>query len=248
MPTPPDTDREARLDALRRALAHTGPLITEPVPIPGMGSAVIVTRPADTDRLLDQAANDPEQNLPYWAEIWPSGIALAAAIAHRPERIRGRRVLELGCGVGITAAIALVHGACLTVTDYAPESLLLARMTCLRHTGREPDATRQINWRDPSIADLTAEGRYDVILGADLLYERRDVAPLLGAIDALLAPTGALWLAEPGRPPAAAFLNEMNRNGWTAQSAAWSGPWPDPKDAGVIARTHWLQRQGQSRS
>lgn len=239
-------DREASLAALRDALAHTGPLVTERVAIPGTGITLEVTRPADTDHLLDQIADDPEQNLPYWAEIWPSGVALAAAIARHPERVRDRRVLELGCGVGVTAAVAVAHGARLTVTDYAPEALTLARLTTLRHAGREPDAARQANWRAATVAELAADGRFDVVLGADLLYERRDIEPLLAAVDRLLAPGGALWLAEPGREPARIFLKELAARGWAAETTAWSGPWPDPDDAGVTATTHWLCPPGPS--
>lgn len=237
---PDDLDRQ--IDALTAQLEHTGELVTEYVAIPGTGITVTVSRPVDTDRLLDQIADDPEQNLPYWAEIWPSGIALAAEIAIHPERVRGRRVLELGSGVGITAALAVQHGAHLTVTDYAPESLLLTGMTVLRHTGTAPDAARRVNWRGPDVAAIAREGRFDVVLGADLLYERRDIAPLIAAIEMLLSPDGALWLAEPGRPPARIFLETMRERGWRIASTAWDGPWPDPKDAGTTARAHWVQR------
>ncbi len=233
----------ARVHELISQLAHTGALVQDTVVIPGSEATVAVTRPADTDLLLEQIAADPEQNLPYWAEIWPSGIALAGAIAAHPDRVRDRRVLELGCGVGVTAAIALAAGARLTVTDYAPEALVLAALTGLRHTGREPERADRVNWRDPvALRSLTADGPFEVILGADLLYERRDVAPLLAALDVLLAPNGALWLAEPGRPPAATFLETLRSGDWIDESARWEGPWADPDDAGVVVQTHWLRR------
>jgi predicted nicotinamide N-methyase len=235
-------DAEREIESLRSRLEHTGELVTEVVAIPGTEIAVTVTRPVDTDRLLDQIAHDPEQNLPYWAEIWPSGIALAADIARHPERIRGRRVLELGSGVGITAAVAVQHGAHLTVTDYAPESLLLTEMTVRRHTGEAPASIRQMNWRGSDVDTISREGRFDVVLGADLLYERRDIEPLVAAIETLLLPDGALWLAEPGRKPALDFLEAMRGRDWRLASTVWEGPWPDPKDAGTTARTHWMQR------
>jgi predicted nicotinamide N-methyase len=237
MPPPP-----ARVSELLDRLAHTGTLIDAPVAIPGSDVTVEVTHPVDTDRLLDQIAADPEQNLPYWAEIWPSGIALAGAILRHPERVRGRRVLELGCGVGVSAAVALASGARLTVTDYAPEALALTRLTCLRHTGREPEAAETVNWRDPaSLRALVAEAPFAVVLGADLLYERRDIVPLLAALEILLAPGGAVWLAEPGRPPAIEFLDALRGAGWQDDATRWEGPWADPNDAGVAVETHWLR-------
>lgn len=235
-------DTAATLALLRRQLAHTGPLATEMVEIPQSRFVLEVTRPTDTNRLLDQAADDPEQNLPYWAEIWPSGIALAGDIVRCPERVRGRRVLELGSGVGITAAIALLHGATLTVTDYAEESLCLTRMTCLQNVGREPAGVRRINWRTPAVSALPNDGRFDVVLAADCLYETRDIEPLRTAIDMLVAPGGALWLSEPGRKPAKTFLQGMKAGSWHGPETYWRGPWPDPTEAGTKVTTHWLRR------
>ncbi len=233
----------ARVSALLESIAHTGALVDTRVAIPGGETTVGVMRPADTDRLLDLSASDPEQNLPYWAEIWPSGIALAGATAARPERVRGRRVLELGCGVGVTAAVALASGARLTVTDYAPEALVLTRVTCLRHTGREPERCERLNWRDPAaLRAVTGDEPFEVVLGADLLYERRDIVPLLAALDVLIAPGGALWLAEPGRPPAIEFLEALKRGGWRDDATRWEGPWSDPDDVGVAVESHWLRR------
>lgn len=218
-----------------------GPLVEETVAIPGTDRWVSVVRPADIDALLEHVVDDPEQNLPYWAEVWPSGIALAAAIAREPELVRGRRVLELGCGIGITAAVALDAGADMVVTDYAPESLLLTRLTSRRFAGREPE-THRLNWRAPLPDTILADG-FPVVLAADVLYERRDITPLLDLAGRIVAPDGILWLAEPGRPPAAAFLERAHEWGWSIRSSRWNGPWPDPKDAGVIARVHLLQRQ-----
>ena len=55
-------------------------------------------RRATRDALLDEEAFEHEEFLPYWAELWPSAIALARVLARRP--LTGRRVLELGCGLG----------------------------------------------------------------------------------------------------------------------------------------------------
>jgi predicted nicotinamide N-methyase len=223
-------------------MRHLGELVDEAVPIPGTGQVQTILRPVETDRLLDLAAGDPEQNLPYWAELWPSGIALAGAIAARPELVRGRQVLELGCGLGVTAIAALAAGADLTVTDYADDALTLARFNCLRATGRAPAALR-VNWRAPDEAfqDLVAAG-FPVVLAADVLYEARDVAPLAGLAGRIVAPGGLLWLAEPGRRPALRFLTEMRAAGWAEEATTWEGPWPDPNDAGVIVTVHALRR------
>ena len=232
---------EDDLDDLRARLI----LHDETVDIPGSNRILTITRPSDTDALLDQAAGDPEQNLPYWSELWPSGIALAAAILEQPDLVRSLPVLELGTGLGITAIAALEAGADLIVTDYSPESLVLASANSRRNTGREP-RTVQMNWRDPdqALLDEFPDG-FPVVLAADVLYERRDIQPLLSLFDRLVALGGLLWLAEPGRPPASIFLETASRQGWTFDTTTSRGPWPDPKDEDVIARVHQMRRRGQ---
>ena len=230
------------LDALRGDVALLGAITTEEVMLPASGTRYTIHRPIETDRLLDHSATDPEQNLPYWAEIWPSGLALADAICYQPDLVRGLRVLELGAGLGITAIAALAAGAELTVTDYAPEALVFSRLHALANLGREP-ATLQLNWRrpDPALFRLARRG-FPVILAADVLYERRDVAPLLSLIDQVIAPGGLLWLAEPGRPVAAKFLEVARDRGWHGETSHATGPWPDPKDLGVMVGVHQLRR------
>ena len=160
----------------------------------------MITRPVDYDRLIDDAAADPEQNLPYWAELWPSGVALAAKIARDPAIVQGRRVLELGCGLGVTAIAAMRAGADLLVTDYSPEALALCSLNALEQAGAEPKTLR-VNWRDPNPRLNDAGVGFPVVLAADVLYESRDVDPLLALVE---RGRGAGWraLARRARTPA----------------------------------------------
>lgn len=237
----PDAVTESDTRELINQLTHTGSLVQETISIPGYGRIVEVIRPTDIETLLDQSALDPEQNLPYWAEIWPSGIALAGAIAAEPARIAHRPIIELGSGLGITAAVALAHDARLVATDYAHESTVLTRLTCRLHTHREPDV-RQLNWRSPDADLLQPDGsRWPVVLAADVLYEERDIDPVLDIFARILAPGGMVWLAEPGRRPAQRALERANRRGWNIVTSEWETDWPDPKDAGVVVRVHQLR-------
>jgi predicted nicotinamide N-methyase len=217
------------------------PIVDEAITLPQSGRRLLIRRPTDLDALLDQVADDPEQNLPYWSEIWPSGIALADAILTGPEAVAGRRVLEIGSGLGVTACAALLAGAELTITDYAAESLLLSRFNTLRNVGREPTAKR-LNWRRSALDVIEISDGYPVILAADVLYEARDIEPFLRFVGALLAPDGLFWLAEPERPVAARFLEVAAASHWCGSTSTHTGPWPDPKDQGVHVRLHQLCR------
>lgn len=223
-----------------------GPLATIDVRLPESGAVYRVTRPTDDDRLIDAMADDPEEVLPHWAAVWPSGIALADALLAAPEVVRGKRVLELGCGLGITAIAALQAGAELTVTDYAPGALALCRQNTLANAGREPVAM-QINWRSPGEAFLALAGDgFPVVLAADVLYEARDIAPLLALAGRVVAPGGLLWLAEPGRPIAREFVGQLEARGWRGEWRVHNGPWHDREDRGVVVTLCRLIHEDES--
>ncbi len=223
-----------------------GPLAREEVTLPRSGVRVVVSRPIDVDALLDQAAGDPEQNLPYWAEIWPSGVALADAILQEPDLVAGKPVFELGCGLGITAVAAAHAGADLILSDYSPESLALA-LNNLSQNGAFAHHAIQLNWREPTpeFERMIGEG-FPVVLAADVLYEARDIGPLLVFVERVVGPGGLFWLAEPGRAIAGRFLEQAAERGWRGERTEHAGPWPDPKDEGVVVRLYQLRRDESS--
>jgi predicted nicotinamide N-methyase len=136
--------------------------------------------------------------MPYWAELWPAGLALARAL---PVELAGRGVVELGCGLGVPSLVAAARGANVTAVDWAPEAIELLHENAARN-GLAVDA-RVADWR-------AFGGDYDLALAADVLYEERNVAPLLELLPRL---TAEVLLAEPGRPHAASFL-ERARADW----------------------------------
>lgn len=226
-----DPTGERRLTRLRARLAGRLALGEGEVTLPRAGRRYRLLVPADHDRLLDEAEGDPEEQLPYWAEIWPSGIALADLALERAADLACQPALELGCGLGITATAALQAGARLLVTDYAPAALALCRYNTLRNAGRAP-AALPLNWRQPAddlFRHVAAARGFPVVLAADVLYEPRDIAPLLALVPRLLRPGGALWLAEPGRLTSRRFLDVADEQGWRRSSTYVDGPWPDSR-------------------
>ncbi|MCW2966013.1 MAG: Methyltransferase type 12 [Actinomycetia bacterium] len=148
-------------------------------------------RPSAPDELIDETAFEQDEFLPYWAELWPASIALAAAL---PD-LAGLRVVELGCGLGVPSLVAAARGAEVTATDWATDAIDLLRENAARN-GLELHAELR-DWREP-----WAE-RFDLALAADVLYEQRNVEPLLERLREL-APKALVGLA--GRPYEAAFL------------------------------------------
>jgi predicted nicotinamide N-methyase len=227
---------------LEARLATRDRLIT----LPATGARFAIRGPAREGhhRLFAEAKATREKQLPYWVDIWPSGVALADFALLEAEALAGRPVLELGCGLGVTATAALAAGADLAVADYSDLSLAFCRINALRNTGCAPRPLA-FNWRDPLPGVLARLGplpAFPVILAADILYEDRDVAPVCALVDRLLAPDGELWLAEPGRKPARAFLDALAAAGWRRTTEQVDGPWPGGEKARV--RIHVLARPG----
>src|ERR1043166_8269991 len=104
-------------------LARRLDLVEETVALPVR--ALSILRPRDAEALLDEEAFEREEFLPYWAELWASGVALAEAVAARD--VRGRRVVELGCGLALPSLAAALGGAHLLATAWSPDPIELAR-------------------------------------------------------------------------------------------------------------------------
>src|SRR5919109_404326 len=85
---------------------------------------VRIARPRDVDALLDEDAFEHEEFLPYWAELWPSGLALAAAVAELD--LRDARTVELGCGLAVPSVVAALQGAEALATDWSHDALRFA--------------------------------------------------------------------------------------------------------------------------
>ena len=157
-------------------------------------------RPPSAEELIDESAFDEEEFLPYWAELWPSGVALARHVATR--ELSGQRVVELGCGLGLPALAASMRGAEVLATDWSEDAIELLQ----RNAERNGVFLRvaRVRWSEPE--PLLRAAPWDVVLGADLLYEARNAEQLAELLPQL---GGEMLLAEPGRPYAKEFLERF---------------------------------------
>jgi predicted nicotinamide N-methyase len=180
-------------------------LVEETVQLPGR--TLTILRPRSAEALLDEKAFEHEEFLPYWAELWASGEALARAIAERD--VASLRVVELGCGLALPSLAAALGGAHVLATDWSPEAIALARENALRNDLQLETAV--VRWSDPE--PLLERAPWDLVLAADVLYERRNADELL----ALLPQLGDdVLIADPGRPHAKTFF-ERAAEDWTVE-------------------------------
>jgi predicted nicotinamide N-methyase len=161
-----------------------------------------VLQPAEAAEIPDDHQVEWAPLAPYWSVLWRSGVALARELDG--EELRGLRVVELGCGLAVPSIAAARGGAEALATDGDIDALGLVERNAEANDVRVETAA--VDWADPD--ELVERGPFDLVLATDVLYERPGVAMLLELLPRL-APVA--WVADPGRPAAAPFLEHAER-------------------------------------
>lgn len=149
---------------------------------------------------------------PLFGNLWPSSLQLAARMAARPL-VPLERILEVGCGLGLASLVSHRRGADVTASDCHPlAALFLARN--VRLNGLPPLPYRHGDWA--ATAGTTAQperrvvdGRFDLIIGSDVLYERDDAGGLSGFIARHALPDAEVLIVDPNRGNRPAFNRRM---------------------------------------
>jgi predicted nicotinamide N-methyase len=141
--------------------------------------------------------------LPFGSVLWPAAIVLGDALVRDPELVRGKCVVELGCGLGLGAIVATKLGAAeVLATDNHTD---MPQM--YEHNARLNDVTpryRHYDW-----ATQEDFGVFDVVLASDVLYELSACTLLADAIDRTLSSSGLAIVSDPGRPHWPRFLKKL---------------------------------------
>ena len=196
----------AEILVLERKLRRRFRTVVSDVPVGG--GTLSLLHPASAEELISEEDFLVDERLPYWADVWPSSRILADHVSRRTRS--GKRMLELGCGVGLVTATALLAGHDVTATDYYDDALLFTRVNGWRIARREP-ATRLVDWRALP-EDL---GRFDLVIAADVLYERPYGRVVAEAVAHTLGRGGEAVVADPGRVAANDFVSTARALGLT---------------------------------
>ena len=154
--------------------------------------------PPDVDALIDEEAFAADERIPYWANVWESALVLAEEIAGMEPA--GRRLLELGCGLGLPVVVAARCGFRAMATDYEAAALEGVRYNADRNAASDL-AVRLLDWR--RIPDEL--GQFDLVVAADVLYEKHHAMALAAVIARTLVSGGIALVADPGRARAVEF-------------------------------------------
>lgn len=145
-----------------------------------------------------------------FGHVWPAGCLLARAMSDHP--VEGKRILELGCGLGLASLVLKKRGADVLATDHhplAPE--FLAANAALN--GLSPVPYRNLDWNEPA-PDL---GRFDLIIGSDILYERRHAALLAPVFERHAKDQAEIVIADPGRGNSALMNRVLAAQGYAVE-------------------------------
>jgi predicted nicotinamide N-methyase len=170
----------------------------------------LISRPAKADTLLDHPAVRARFSdgayLPYWVDLWPSARMLGKVLL-REHWTPGMRVLEIGCGLGLPGVVALSVGLRVTFSDCDRSALHFAGRNA-RANGFSDFELLPLDWNHPP-RDL----KFPLVFGSDLIYEGRNVAPLVDLIGCVLAPDGVCLITDQDRIPAELLRRTLEAHG-----------------------------------
>lgn len=195
-------------DALRDELAAAYELTERNLAT--AAGALRYTAIADPDRLLDddrllEASHEELPWHPYWVHAGAAACGLAQLLTTLP--LEGKRVLDLGCGLGVTSVAALTAGASVVACDHAPPALQFTRLNTRSYAERVH--VRRFDWRYDSFGE-----QFDLIVGSDVLYNRADLPFLDRLWRTARRADGLILLADPRRPLTGGLLNDVVALGW----------------------------------
>ncbi|MDO6385252.1 MULTISPECIES: methyltransferase [unclassified Uliginosibacterium] len=154
-----------------------------------------------------EALGVPPASWPLFGLLWPSGQILARLMAERI--VTTERILELGCGLGLASLVAHRRGADITASDFHPlaasfllENLRLNAMSALPFV--------RTGWQD----DCTELGRFGLIIGSDVLYERDEAGVLPAFIERHAYAQAEVLIVDPDRGNRPHFNRHMSTLGF----------------------------------
>lgn len=148
-----------------------------------------ILKVTDLEQLL--GGKDPFENVsefPFWIKLWESSMVLAGLMASLPPD-PDKKILELGAGLAAPGLVASARGFQVTLSDYEPHILDFERVSAAA-SGLDTIDFKIIDWKKPPEME-----KFDIIIGAEILFRDEFFQPLLDVFNQYLAPEGVIYLS-----------------------------------------------------
>ena len=188
------------------------------------GCELQMTEVGDVDALLDSMVEREGRlhevaRFPYWAEVWPTALAMARWFCRAEEPIPRGWTCELGCGLGLVGIALAQLGWRVEATDFVEDALIFAahnaRLNRVQHNHR----VAYLDWRNP------VGGPYECLVGSDIVYEKKNHRYLERILHKLLLPGGRFYLGDPQRKDADAFVARLVAQGYSQRREVCVETW-----------------------
>lgn len=160
-----------------------------------------------------------ESGWPLFGQVWPSARVLALAMDS--HAIAGKRILEIGAGLALASLVIHRRAGDVTVTDWHPLTETFLQRN-LKANALGPLNYQAGDWELDGADNASGLGRFDLIIGSDVLYERQQPAQLARFIEQHAEPGAEIIIVDPDRGNRSAFSKAMDALGYQLAMTAAS--------------------------
>lgn len=158
----------------------------------------------------DQDQSLAEEHCPYFGVMWEAGVGLSQFLT--PSMCEGKKILEIGCGLGLPSFVATRFGGSVIATDFHADVPIFLKIN--QDKNNIIFDYQVMNWRSEIDRTKNNLGQFDLVLGSDILYESQHPLEVAKALIAFLKPGGKIVLADPGRAYIQKFISSMQELGY----------------------------------
>lgn len=147
----------------------------------------------------------PMNNFPLWAKVWPSALVLADYMAVQPANT-GKKILEIGAGLGIAGLSASMFGHNVTISESDTHAVEFIKANAFINDCREVTVI-SMDWNCPPTST-----QYDQIIGSEVIFRKEDFGPIQKLFKSILKPDGEVILVSEIRKPVIEFYQDMQNS------------------------------------
>jgi predicted nicotinamide N-methyase len=149
-------------------------------------------------------AIDPSTPFPFWAKLWASSIAMVTYLKSNPEYTNGKKVIEMGAGIGLPSFAIAKNAAQVIVSDHDEDAVELLKKN-IALLGLRNIQAKRINWNE-----LTEVLPANTLLLSDINYAPEQFASLQGLIKKYIAQGTQIIITTPQRIMGASFISSIS--------------------------------------